>query len=67
MEKLTVETMEKSLNRTNLPTQRSISENSEMSIDEQREQLRKRLNISSLENTFANFKPVKEQVNAEVV
>jgi DNA replication protein DnaC len=59
MEKLTVEAMEKSLNRTNLPTQRSISENSEMSIDEQREQLRKRLNISSLENTFANFKPVK--------
>lgn len=30
-----------------------------MSIEEQREQLRKRLNLSSLENTFANFKPTK--------
>ncbi len=34
------------------------SENGEMSIEEQREQLRKRLNISSLNNTFDNFKPV---------
>jgi DNA replication protein DnaC len=30
-----------------------------MSIDEQREQLRKRLNISSLNNTFDNFKSAK--------
>ena len=37
------------------PTQPTISEN-EPSIEEQREQLKRRLNITSLNNTFANFK-----------
>lgn len=42
-----------------LPNQKTIPDDSEPTLEQRREQLRKSLCVSSLENTFASFKPVK--------
>lgn len=42
----------------NIPSQKTIEPEPELTPEERREELRKSLGVTSLENTFENFKPV---------